>query len=242
MKKLISVLMCLFIVFGITGCGSRRSSSSSSSSNSSSEKVTGNKAIISKLEKEKFKFKIELMDTVILTKGDVRFRCECSDRVDNLYAIYYYPNYSESEYEYKTAYRSDKFKSKKISAYLSKYGMSTKDFAKAIASYYKSHFKEITKSKKLSWPSNAITATLPTPTATNGMVTSDSSDSFCFVLFDVSESEYNDYVNQTISKGYNVDYSKYDGYFYSDTSTGGSITIKYDADLKYVTGTVYTDI
>ncbi|MDD8048595.1 MAG: hypothetical protein PHH04_03220 [Thomasclavelia sp.] len=226
MKKIISVLMCLFIVFGISGCGS------------STKEITGNKEIISKLEKEKFKFKIELMDTIILTKGDVRFECGYEASSSKLGSIQYYPNYGEDDFESETEYEPYKSKNKKIAKYLSKYGISTKNFSKAIASYYKSHFKEATKNKKFSWPSNVITATLPTPSSTNGMITDDSSDFFTYVLFDVSESEYNDYINEVISKGYNVDYNKSEDYFSASNNSNCTIDIEYYKDLKYVTGTV----
>ncbi len=81
---------------------------------------------------------------------------------------------------------------------------------------------------ELKWPGGYLAGLLPVPESTKGEINLDSSDHLSVSVADTSESAFDEYVDKCIGKGFDVDYSKDDGYFRAENSKGDKLTVEYE--------------
>ena len=79
----------------------------------------------------------------------------------------------------------------------------------------------------ITWPTSAAGKQLPTPKSTTGKFSYEYDDNFFVYVGNTSKTDYAEYVNACSEKGFNVDYSKGDDYYYADNSEGWHVDIRY---------------
>lgn len=79
----------------------------------------------------------------------------------------------------------------------------------------------------IAWPTSAAGKQLPTPKSTTGKFSYEYDDNFFVYVGSISKTDYAEYVNACSEKGFNVDYSKGDNYYYADNSEGWHVDIRY---------------
>lgn len=80
------------------------------------------------------------------------------------------------------------------------------------------------------WPSSEAGKQLPAPKSTIGQFSYEYDDNFFVYVGDTSREDYTEYVNACSEHGFNVDYSKGDGYYYADNSEGWHISLCYEGN------------
>lgn len=83
---------------------------------------------------------------------------------------------------------------------------------------------------EISWPSSAAGKQLPIPKSLFGKFSFEYDDNFCVYIGNTDINGYNDYVNACSEKGFTVDYSKGDVYYYADNSAGWHISLRYEGN------------
>ena len=79
----------------------------------------------------------------------------------------------------------------------------------------------------ITWPTSVAGKQLPTPKSTTGNFSYEYDDNFFVYVGDTTKSDFAEYVNACSEKGFNVDYSKGDDYYYADNSEGWHVDIRY---------------
>ena len=79
----------------------------------------------------------------------------------------------------------------------------------------------------ITWPTSAAGKQLPTPKSTTGKFSYEYDDNFFVYVGNTSKTDYAEYVNACSEKGFNVDYSNGDDYYYADNSEGWHVDIRY---------------
>ena len=79
----------------------------------------------------------------------------------------------------------------------------------------------------ITWPASAAGKQLPMPKSTVGKFSYEHDDNFFVYIGNTSRADYAEYVNSCSERGFNVDYSKGDDYYYADNNEGWSVDIRY---------------
>lgn len=82
----------------------------------------------------------------------------------------------------------------------------------------------------ITWPTSAAGKQLPAPKSTIGKFSHEYDDNFFVYVGDTSKADYAEYVKACSEKGFNVDYSKGDDYYYADNSEGWHISVCYEGN------------
>ncbi len=82
--------------------------------------------------------------------------------------------------------------------------------------------------KEIYWPKSDIANLLPIPKSTIGNIQWESDSGFLIYLGNTSIEEFNQYSDACAEKGFNVDYSRGDKYYYADNSDGYYISLNYE--------------
>lgn len=86
---------------------------------------------------------------------------------------------------------------------------------------------------EITWPTSAIAQLLPVPEdLSNGVISSDREDYLSVYLGKLSKDDYQSYVEQCKEKGFTVDYSSSDDYYFANNSEGYRLSVDYDADRR----------
>lgn len=86
---------------------------------------------------------------------------------------------------------------------------------------------------EISWPTSAIAQLLPVPEDLSaGVISSDREDYLSVYLGKLLKDDYQSYVEQCKEKGFTVDYSSSDDYYFADNSEGYRLSVDYDADRR----------
>lgn len=78
------------------------------------------------------------------------------------------------------------------------------------------------------WPSSKVVKNLPKPKNLYGAINWDYSDSFSVDIANVSEAEFQDYIDECMKAGYNVDYDRNDDSYYADNKAGVNLSVSYE--------------
>ena len=82
----------------------------------------------------------------------------------------------------------------------------------------------------ITWPTSIAGQMLPTPKSTTGKFSYEYEDHFYVYVGNTTRSDYAEYVTACSEKGFNVDYSKGDDYYYADNSEGWHISLRYEGN------------
>jgi len=82
----------------------------------------------------------------------------------------------------------------------------------------------------ISWPTSIAGQMLPTPKSTTGKFSYEYDDNFFVYVGNTTRDDYAEYVTACSEKGFNVDYSKGDDYYYADNSDGWHISVRYEGN------------
>lgn len=80
----------------------------------------------------------------------------------------------------------------------------------------------------ISWPKSKLAKSLPVPEKLYGMINWDESDNLDVDIANVSEEEFNAYIDRCIEAGYNVDYSRDKDSFSAKDKDGNELDIRYE--------------
>lgn len=95
--------------------------------------------------------------------------------------------------------------------------------------------KNQNKFDEIQWPNSELVSLLPVPESNIGRISLETSSSFMVYIGKTSKEQYNNYVNECIEKGFIVDYTKSDNYYFADNEDGYHISIQYeDSDTMYI--------
>ena len=79
----------------------------------------------------------------------------------------------------------------------------------------------------ISWPTSIAGQLLPTPKSTTGKFSYEYEDNFFVYVGNTTRDDYAEYVAACSEKGFHVDYNKGDDYYYADNSEGWHISVCY---------------
>ena len=89
--------------------------------------------------------------------------------------------------------------------------------------------------KTIQWPTSDTAAMIPVPESNYGSISYEHENSFFIYVANTSKEEFDKYVQACSEKGFTVDYSKDDGYYYADHKKGYHVSLKYhDKDVMSV--------
>lgn len=77
------------------------------------------------------------------------------------------------------------------------------------------------------WPKSELAGTIPVPKELYGKITWDYSDSLDVDIANISENEFNDYIDECIKAGYDIDYSRDETSFSAKNKDGNELDIWY---------------
>lgn len=80
---------------------------------------------------------------------------------------------------------------------------------------------------EIEWRAQPLAKKIPEPTSTIGHISSNSEKYFSVYIVNITEEEYNDYIDKCIKKGYDIDYYRSDNYFNAENRKGYSISVDY---------------
>ena len=81
--------------------------------------------------------------------------------------------------------------------------------------------------KDIVWPTSELVSLLPVPKSLKGEISTESSNEYAVYIGDTSNSDYDEYVNECMSKGFNVDYHKSESSFSAKNENGYKLTVEY---------------
>ena len=80
---------------------------------------------------------------------------------------------------------------------------------------------------KIQFPTQGVGSLLPTPSSNMGEIKWDDADSFSAYVGNMTEDEFNAYVQMCAENGFDVDYQKGEDYYYADDANGNNLNIWY---------------
>ena len=80
----------------------------------------------------------------------------------------------------------------------------------------------------LIWPTIGLATIIPKPDSNKGKISIDSSSQFVAYVGEISYEEYNDYVQQCIKCGFDIDHSKSDEVYSAKLNDGTSLRVEYE--------------
>ena len=86
--------------------------------------------------------------------------------------------------------------------------------------------------EKISWPTSELAKTLPVPEFDGGYINTDSSNEFSITLGNITKENYNKYVDECSSKGYNVDYNKTTDNYEANNDKGYHLEVSYNGGRR----------
>lgn len=89
-----------------------------------------------------------------------------------------------------------------------------------------------TKTSKITWATSELVATLPVPKSNEGYIITEKANDFNVTLGNMSKDDYDAYVNECSTKGYNVNYDKGDKLYKADNNTGFHLEVSYNGGKR----------
>lgn len=80
---------------------------------------------------------------------------------------------------------------------------------------------------KIQFPTQGVGSLLPTPSSNMGEIKWEDADSFSAYVGNMTEDEFNAYVQMCAENGFDVDYQKGEDYYYADDANGNNLNIWY---------------
>lgn len=93
---------------------------------------------------------------------------------------------------------------------------------------YSIHLDDPVQRNTIVWNTIEIMKLLPTPTSNIGEISYEHNTSFRVYVVNVTKEEYNSYVNECMTKGFTIDYTKNDLTFWGDNSEGYHLSLEYE--------------
>lgn len=87
--------------------------------------------------------------------------------------------------------------------------------------------EEESRKVEYSWPKSGIATLLPEPESEYGDINSDSETFFSIDIYEVSQNEFNDYVERCKEEGFTVDYHGSSSSYQADDAEGNSLSLYY---------------
>lgn len=84
--------------------------------------------------------------------------------------------------------------------------------------------------KELKWPNSDTAQLLPIPKSNIGHINWENSNGFFIYVGSTSKDDFDNYVDACKNKGFTVDYSSGDNYYYSDNATGYHLELRYEGN------------
>lgn len=82
------------------------------------------------------------------------------------------------------------------------------------------------------WPNTELVSRLPMPETLNGEVQWESAEEYCVDLTDVTQEQFDDYIDACMDKGFVVDYYRDSSEFWAYDKNGYDLSVDYDNDTK----------
>lgn len=85
------------------------------------------------------------------------------------------------------------------------------------------------KKTEYKWPDSELANMIPKPASKYGKVGEDSARSFCTYIYDISDSQFEDYIEECKNRGFTVDYRRLSSDYSAGNENGYSLSLSYDA-------------
>lgn len=89
---------------------------------------------------------------------------------------------------------------------------------------------EVDKTEEYKWPDSDIGRMIPLPDSSYGKVSYESEDSFWIDIYDISDEQFENYIDECKNCGFTVDYNKFDGYYSAEDKKGYSLSLTYNKE------------
>ena len=80
---------------------------------------------------------------------------------------------------------------------------------------------------ELKWPKSDIAALIPVPKSNVGRIEWEASYGFVIYVAETTQADYNAYVDDCWDRGFTIDYSRGDDYFWADNEDGYQVTVRF---------------
>ena len=95
------------------------------------------------------------------------------------------------------------------------------------------------KKVEYTWPTSGVAKLLPEPDAKYGKILGNSEDYFSTELYNMTESDFLNYIEECKTNGFIIDYISLDSYYFADDENGNSLTITYKSSEKKMSIDLY---
>lgn len=89
------------------------------------------------------------------------------------------------------------------------------------------------------WPDNELASMLPIPDSKYGKVNIESEDILQIDIYDISNEQFEDYIDECKKNGFIVDYSKFNNYYFANNEEGYSLDLSYNDKDKELGISIY---
>lgn len=91
---------------------------------------------------------------------------------------------------------------------------------------------EADKTEEYKWPDSDIGRMIPQPDSSYGKVSYESEDSFWIDIYDISDEQFENYIDECKNCGFTVDYNKFDGYYSAKDEKGYTLSLTYSKEKE----------
>ena len=81
---------------------------------------------------------------------------------------------------------------------------------------------------KVAWPAYVLDGRIPVPASDQGNVSWENNSGFQIYIGNTTKDDYNSYIEACLKAGFDQDYSRGDGYFYGDDTSGNHLRVSYE--------------
>lgn len=82
------------------------------------------------------------------------------------------------------------------------------------------------------WPTSETVSLIPQPQSKYGKINSERKDYFSIDIYDMTNEQFEDYIDECKERGFTVDYTRLDGYYSAEDAEGFELRVYYDQKEK----------
>lgn len=92
--------------------------------------------------------------------------------------------------------------------------------------------KKEDKKAEYRWPTSELVSLIPQPESKYGKINSESENYFSIDIYDMTNDQFEDYIEECKERGFTEDYTKWDGYYHAENADGFTIGLDYNEKEK----------
>ncbi len=91
---------------------------------------------------------------------------------------------------------------------------------------------EVDKTEEYKWPDSELGRMIPQPDSPYGKVSFENEDGFWIDVYNISDEQFENYIEECKDCGFTVDYNKFDGFYSAEDVNGYSLSLTYNEDKE----------